>query len=1297
MLSQTLETEVARLDAGMLTDVQPMGQPGTTGSVFRARDGRNGGVWVAVKISHAEPGARRAVLNEEAVLSVPAIRDYSEPAWPGSKPLARGVIRRADPMGRVGLLLEWLDETFTPLETIAQESPVPLTEFQILRMLTPVAGLLAATHRSGYVYVDIGAQKADHFWWRCARAADGRWAVPLLGNRPQFQLKVIDWANALKIDDPGYPGDVTPSHDIAGLGELLFYLAHGPQTPIPDTPATLVGAAPDTLDGIIRRALFPAAPESFVQEAQHDLTATQRSQLLRDPARRAAATEALFAAMQARRDTLAAQQRTEAGQLVARLGSIQHAPTLAALHQALADAMSQIYGPTSKEAQANPTIQGERLLTALQAQLDTLRGLDPDDPQLPELADQIAAVEQLLQQRRALAAARLDLTKLRLDKARAGLATLTAADPLPALVAETVLLSSLTAAVAEASARPDGASLLDAEAMSTLVDQTLGSAEDRDAALHTLLRDSRWGSDAAVRAFRLLLGTHAPFFLLLDTVDQFSALAQEQAKQLETAANATTGVAQSALRQRQTDVAAARRDLKDALRPLRYAPGTNAPLPPLGQLTESYTGLVAAAARLEPLGVLRPADLAPLQAAAQRVPDEVLTVETALNSGALTTAKDALAAWHARDPQNEILAGSEHLLDRLPLLDWSNLAAQLAQTPPTRLPALLTDLRDQLERIRPQWPAVSYWAVLDNLLALTLPLADVATADLGNARLAGLAELTLGSLLHTLQHLTGKAAATVTQLANVAAWGAALPDLYRLLCDMQPETRYPPTPGDLQRRLKDQRILETMPQVPYLRYVYNDICSELGRIAEIQALTALGRQHFDLARDWLNLAVTYAPLSIAAAAQPTAQALSALETLWNTQGPNAALTRLSEHQQNPVVQNLLRRAAVPNLLADLGAVMREQNDALAQARSGLEQVPEKGPTAAGSQIAALLPSLINRAGAADDHLQALGGAGLRRPLAQDLEPLRRILTARDASRPRIIPALNAAAAGVRPEVRAAVYTPLIAALTWLEETAADPKGRAGHSTGPPGTPPLPPSSPLAGRPSGRQLLALRVGGAGILLLVAVMLAVASSGLFPGGSDPTPPPTVAATATPADSAGGGPVLPPTNTPPPSNTPDPTSTLAPSPSPTEVLTPTVPPSPSPSPSEMPSPSPSPSEVSSPTVAAPVPKPTKPPVPPTPKPPKLPTAVLPTPKPPKLPPDPPTATPIPANPPPDPPTATPIPANPPPDPPTATPIPANPPPDLPTPTPIPANPPPAPPSDAPTVTPTDTPVPPQTGESP
>ncbi len=288
MINDFFESDLIQVDPAAFSQVQRLPKPGTSGTVFRVIDRHTGRPW-AVKISYAEETSKGCLLAEAAALSS-SIKEIIEPG--AEESTVRKFERRMDPFARVGLVMEWLDDSFTPLEKLVRDFNVRLTDLQVLRIISPFTAVLATAHREGFVYVDVGAKKADHLWWRVQQTADGQWVVPrdAAGN-PRFQLKVIDWANAINMNDPAYMSNVIPADDIAGVGELMFYISHGPSAPIPTHPNDpVLNPRKGSLDDIIRRAMFIDADGSFVKESQKSLSPKDRVDMLRDPERRASAT-----------------------------------------------------------------------------------------------------------------------------------------------------------------------------------------------------------------------------------------------------------------------------------------------------------------------------------------------------------------------------------------------------------------------------------------------------------------------------------------------------------------------------------------------------------------------------------------------------------------------------------------------------------------------------------------------------------------------------------------------------------------------------------------------------------------------------------------------------------------------------------------------------------------------------------------------------------------------------------------------------------------------------------------------
>lgn len=248
---------------------------GATAAVFHAFDVTLGSR-VAVKVSHGTLEANHCLREEHRVLTGP----LSNIAEKGKEPTACRCFGLLEFEGRVAIVLEYLDpELFEPIDAIADRleyqhgqnaegdakarfpsgsEAAPLTEYQILEILTPFFGLLAAAHEIGVIYNDVGFEKAGHLLW----SAQDR------------QLKVIDWANVIDTTRASSTQTRRPYHDVIGCGELLLLLRRGPDAPYPPSEEEM--RAFGEFGVLAARCLDFADPRSYATATPLEQAARQR-------------------------------------------------------------------------------------------------------------------------------------------------------------------------------------------------------------------------------------------------------------------------------------------------------------------------------------------------------------------------------------------------------------------------------------------------------------------------------------------------------------------------------------------------------------------------------------------------------------------------------------------------------------------------------------------------------------------------------------------------------------------------------------------------------------------------------------------------------------------------------------------------------------------------------------------------------------------------------------------------------------------------------------------------------------
>jgi hypothetical protein len=139
-----------------------------------------------------------------------------------------------------------------------------LSELEVLVVVDHLLDLLAYAHDRQVIYNDVDAK---HLFW----------------DRAAYQLKVIDWGNAVFTDEPGALPTVTRSTDIYQVGELLYFIFTGGNrlaVEMQDSDSFFVnfGPAAETLparlQGIITRAVQPDPRRRYstMRELRHALT-----------------------------------------------------------------------------------------------------------------------------------------------------------------------------------------------------------------------------------------------------------------------------------------------------------------------------------------------------------------------------------------------------------------------------------------------------------------------------------------------------------------------------------------------------------------------------------------------------------------------------------------------------------------------------------------------------------------------------------------------------------------------------------------------------------------------------------------------------------------------------------------------------------------------------------------------------------------------------------------------------------------------------------------------------------------
>ncbi len=128
-----------------------------------------------------------------------------------------------------------------------------LPTLEMLVIVDQLLDVLALAHEQQVVYNDVDTK---HLFW----------------NRDLYRLKVIDWGNAVLLDEGGGPSNITRQSDIYQVGELLFYIISGGARF--DSEATADGEhivlfgsdtahVPASLKNVITRATHPNTRRRF--------------------------------------------------------------------------------------------------------------------------------------------------------------------------------------------------------------------------------------------------------------------------------------------------------------------------------------------------------------------------------------------------------------------------------------------------------------------------------------------------------------------------------------------------------------------------------------------------------------------------------------------------------------------------------------------------------------------------------------------------------------------------------------------------------------------------------------------------------------------------------------------------------------------------------------------------------------------------------------------------------------------------------------------------------------------------
>ena len=182
---------------------------GRSGETLRAVDTQRGDQPVAIKRPHpndAPPiraGQEVSIINEREALTRLEGHPVLTELLGGGQFFVGGIPQQYIVMERAeGIIIA---EEVARLAQLQQRLP----ELEMLEIIAQLVDLLQAAHDKDIVYNDVDAK---HLFW----------------NRDRYQLKVIDWGNAVFLEgDEVTPQGISRQTDIFQLGELLYFLLTG--------------------------------------------------------------------------------------------------------------------------------------------------------------------------------------------------------------------------------------------------------------------------------------------------------------------------------------------------------------------------------------------------------------------------------------------------------------------------------------------------------------------------------------------------------------------------------------------------------------------------------------------------------------------------------------------------------------------------------------------------------------------------------------------------------------------------------------------------------------------------------------------------------------------------------------------------------------------------------------------------------------------------------------------------------------------------------------------------------------